>query len=83
MSRTRNGQAGFYQTATRARRQPARQQSAHIKELAGQLQGTVSALEKAAALADARLKRVLIFTALAVAFSAAALGVAFVGARVT
>jgi hypothetical protein len=58
----------------------ASQQSAHIKELAAQLESTVAALGKAAELAEARLKRVLLFTAMAVALSAAALGVAFVSA---
>ena len=52
------------------------QQSAHVKELAAQLESTVLALEKAAALAEARLRRVLIFTALAAAMAVAALGVA-------
>jgi hypothetical protein len=58
----------------------ASQQSAHIKELAAQLENTVSALEKAAALAEERLRRVLIFTALSAALSIAALAVAFVAA---
>ena len=53
------------------------QQSAHVKELAAQLEGTVLALEKAAHLAEARLRRILLCTALAVAFAIAALGVAF------
>ena len=52
------------------------QQSAHVKELAAQLESTVLALEKAAALAEARLRRVLIFTAVAAAIAVAALGVA-------
>lgn len=52
------------------------QQSAHVKELAAQLESTVLALEKAAALAEARLRRVLLFTALAAAIAVAALGVA-------
>ncbi len=54
------------------------QQSAHVKELAAQLENTVLALETAAQLAEARLRRVLLCTALAVAFAIAALGVAFV-----
>jgi len=54
------------------------QQSAHVKELAAQLESTVLALEQAAQLAEARLRRVLVCTALAVAFAIAALGVAFV-----
>ncbi len=56
----------------------ASQQSAHIKELAAQLESTVAAIEKAAERAEGRLRRVLLFSALAVAFSLAALGVAFV-----
>ena len=55
----------------------ASQQSAHIKELAAQLENTVSVLGKAAERAEQRLRRVLIFSALAVAFSIAALAVAF------
>ena len=58
----------------------ASQQAAHVKELAAQLESTVSALQQAAEVAEARLRRVLIFTALAMAFSVAALAVAFVGA---
>jgi hypothetical protein len=54
------------------------QQSAHIKELAAQLENTITALEKAGQLAEARLRRVLIFTAVSAAFAVAALGVAFV-----
>ncbi len=58
----------------------ASQQSAHIKELAAQLENTVAALEKAAAVAEGRLRRVLIFTAVSAALSIAALGVAFLAA---
>lgn len=54
------------------------QQSAHVKELAAQLESTVLALEQAAQVAEARLRRVLVCTALAVAFAIAALGVGFV-----
>lgn len=54
------------------------QQSAHVQELAAQLESTVLALEQAAQLAEARLRRVLLCTALAVAFAVAALGVAFI-----
>ncbi|HEY5896624.1 MAG TPA: hypothetical protein VIV54_03610 [Burkholderiales bacterium] len=56
------------------------QQSSHIKELAAQLENTITAIEKAAVLAEERLRRVLIFTALAAAISVAALGIAFVAA---
>ena len=58
----------------------ASQQSAHIKELAAQLENTVAALEKAAQIAEERLRRVLIFTAVSAALSIAALGVAFLAA---
>jgi hypothetical protein len=58
----------------------AQQQAAHIKELAAQLENTVSALEKGAQIAEGRLRRVLIFTALSAAFAIAALGVAFLAA---
>ncbi|HUQ76563.1 MAG TPA: hypothetical protein VM183_17720 [Burkholderiales bacterium] len=54
------------------------QQSAHIKELAAQLENTITALDKAALLAEARLRRVLIFTAVAAAFAVAALGISFI-----
>lgn len=54
------------------------QQSGHIKELAAQLENTLTALEKAARLAEERLRRVLIFTAVAAAVAVAALGVAFI-----
>lgn len=58
----------------------ASQQSAHIKELAAQLENTVAALEKAASIAEERLRRVLIFTALSAALAIAALGVALLAA---
>ena len=54
------------------------QQAGHIKELAAQLQSTLTALEKAALLGEQRLRRVLIFTAVSAAVAVAALGVAFI-----
>lgn len=54
------------------------QQAANVKELAAQLENTVLALEKAAQVGEARLRRILFCTALAVAFAFAALGVAIV-----
>src|ERR1051326_3084269 len=45
------------------------QQAAHIKELAAQLANTISAIEKAAQAGDERLRRMLIFTAVAAAVS--------------
>ncbi len=58
----------------------ASQQSAHTKELAAQLESTVAALQQAAEVAEARLKRVLLFSALALSFSVAALAVSALGA---
>jgi hypothetical protein len=54
------------------------QQAAHIKELAAQLANTISAIEKAAQAGDERLRRMLIFTAVAAAVSVASLGIAFI-----
>jgi hypothetical protein len=56
------------------------QQATHVKELAAQLENTVLALEKAAQVAEARLRRVLLFTAVAAACAVAALGVALLAA---
>jgi DNA-directed RNA polymerase sigma subunit (sigma70/sigma32) len=56
------------------------QNSAHVKELAAQLQSTVAALQEAATLAEHRLRRVTIIAALAGAFSAAALLIALFAA---
>jgi hypothetical protein len=53
------------------------QQASHIKELAAQLASTIETLETAARIAEARLRRVLIFTAVAAAVAVASLGVAF------
>src|SRR5262245_20205308 len=54
----------------------AAQNADHIKELAAQLQSTVSALEQAAALAEARLRRAVVMCAVAMAFSVVSLFVA-------
>ena len=54
------------------------QQAGHIKELAAQLQSTLTTLEKAALLGEQRLRRVLLFTAVSAAVAVAALGVAFI-----
>lgn len=51
------------------------QQAGHIKELAAQLENTITTLEKAAHVAEERLRRVLIFTAVSAALAVAALGV--------
>jgi len=54
----------------------ASQNADHIKELAAQLQSTVAALEQAAALAEARLRRAVVMCAVAMAISVVAVFVA-------
>lgn len=54
----------------------AAQNAAHIKELAEQLQGTVAALEDAASIAQASLRRVFLVCLVATALCAVALCVA-------
>ncbi len=54
----------------------AAQNAGHIKELAAQLQSTVSALEQGAALAEARLRRAVLMCAVAMAVSVVSLFVA-------
>lgn len=54
----------------------AAQNADHIKELAAQLQSTVSALEQAALLAEARLRRAVLMCAVAMAISVVSLFVA-------
>ena len=54
----------------------AAQNADHIKELAAQLQSTVAALEQAAALAEARLRRAVVMCAVAMAISVVSLFVA-------
>ena len=56
----------------------ASQNAKHIKELAAQLQSTVAALEQGAAIAEAKLRRVVLLCAAATAVSAVALGIALV-----
>lgn len=51
----------------------ASQNAAHIKELAEQLQSTVAALEHAASIAEAKLRRVSLLCLAAFAFSVLAL----------
>jgi hypothetical protein len=50
------------------------QNAVHIKELAAQLQSTVTTLEEAASIADARLRRALALCIVAIVFSVIALG---------
>lgn len=54
----------------------ASQNADHIKELAGQLQDTVAALEQAASVAESRLQRALLLCIAAVGLSAVSLVVA-------
>jgi multidrug resistance efflux pump len=56
----------------------AAQNTAHVKELAAQLQSTVAALQEAALLAEHRLRRVTIIAAVSGALAASALLVAVV-----
>jgi DNA-directed RNA polymerase sigma subunit (sigma70/sigma32) len=56
----------------------ASQNAANVKELAEQLQRTVTALEQASALAESRLRRVVVFCAVALSLSVIALGVAVI-----
>ena len=54
------------------------QNAANIKELAQQLQSTVAALEQAASIAEAKLRRALLLCAAAAALSAVSLCIALV-----
>ena len=54
----------------------AAQNADHIKELAAQLQSTVTALEQAAAVAETRLRRAVVMCAVAMSLSVVALFVA-------
>jgi DNA-directed RNA polymerase sigma subunit (sigma70/sigma32) len=56
----------------------AAQNTAHVKELAAQLQSTVSALQEAAQLAEHRLRRVTIIAAIAAGLSVTSLLIAVV-----
>ncbi|MCD6041957.1 MAG: hypothetical protein K0R40_1560 [Burkholderiales bacterium] len=55
------------------------QNAEHVRELAAQLQSTVTAIEKGAEIAELRLRRAVLFCAVAVALSLFALGVAVIG----
>ena len=54
----------------------ASQNAAHIKDLAAQLQRTVTALEEAAELTETKLRRAVVFSVIAVVASVAAVGIA-------
>jgi hypothetical protein len=56
----------------------ASQNAAHIKELAAELQSTLAALEEAASIAEAKLRRALLLCVASVALSAIAVGIALV-----
>ena len=56
----------------------ASQNAGHIKELAAQLQSTVAALEQAASIAEAKLRRAVLICVAATAVSAISLGIALV-----
>src|SRR6266705_1376543 len=56
----------------------ASQNAAHIKELAEQLQSTVAALEQAASIAEAKLRRALLLCVASAALSAISLCIALV-----
>jgi hypothetical protein len=56
----------------------ASQNAAHIKELAEQLQTTVAALEQAASIAEAKLRRVLFVCVAATALSVISISIALV-----
>jgi hypothetical protein len=55
----------------------------HVRELAAQLRATVTAMEQAATLAEAKLRRVVVLCGVALVLAVMALGVALVllGAR--
>lgn len=54
----------------------ASQNATHVRELAEQLQSTLAALEQGATLAEARMRRALVFCAAAIGVSSVALVVA-------
>lgn len=58
----------------------AGQNSAHIKELAEQLQRTVAVLEEGAAAAEQRLRRAVVFCAISLAVSVLSLAIALFAA---
>ena len=56
----------------------ASQNSAHIKELAEQLQSTVAALEQAASIAEAKLRRALLLCVASMTVSAISIGIVLI-----
>ena len=68
-------QAALLQQQIAELQSAASQNAAHVKELAAQLESTVTALEKLAELADARLRRTAALCVAAILVAAVALGV--------
>src|SRR5260221_10460670 len=56
----------------------ASQNAAHIKELAAELQSTLAALEQAASIAEAKLRRAVLLCVASAVLSAIAVGVALI-----
>ena len=56
----------------------ASQNAAHIKELAAQLQSTVAALEQAASIAEAKLRRAFLLGVASMAVSAISIGIVLI-----
>ena len=69
-------QTGVLQKQITELQSAASQNALHVKELAEQLQKTVSALEAGAALAESRFRRLMAFAAASFALALLALGVA-------
>lgn len=74
------GQAALLQQQVTELQAAASQNAGHIKDLAAQLQRTVTALEEAAEVADAKLRRAMMFCSIAAIASLAALAVALFAA---
>ena len=70
------GAAGVVQQQIAELQAAASQNAGNIRELAQQLQSTVAALEQAATLAEARLRRAVILGAASIAVALASLGIA-------
>lgn len=69
-------QTGILQQQIAELQTAASQNAQHVKELAEQLQKTVSALEAAAAVAESRFRRQMVLAGAALALALAAFGVA-------
>lgn len=71
-------QAGVLQQQIAELQTAASQNALHIKELAEQLQTTVSALEQGAAVAESRFRRTSVLCSVAIAVSLAAIALSLV-----